>query len=194
ALAFQRLAGVFAGFGDADGVDEHEAGLGAGVRCDLFEVGVGDGAHAAAVHLLVIAFGVGVAQEQQRVDGFDVGAGGDVGDGAGGDHGHGDGDARHGVVAKGVDEAFRVVIAAVGDFLGKVVALAEDFARDVDDFLGVVVVLGEDERLGQPVAAAAGEQFREYPVAVGLQNGADLVGVDHGAVEILAGVVQVVIQ
>ena len=64
----------------------------------------------------------------------------------------------------------------------------------MDDLLGVVVVLGEDQGLGQPVAAAVREQLGEHAVAVGLQHGADLVGVDHGAVELLGAVGQVGIE
>lgn len=64
----------------------------------------------------------------------------------------------------------------------------------MDDLLGVVVVLGEDQRLGQPVAAAVREQFGEHAVAVGLQHGADLVGIDHGAIEFPGRVFQIGVE
>ena len=52
------------------------------------------------------------------------------------------------------------------------------------------VVLGEDERLRHE--RAAGEKLGENDVAIGAQDGADLVGHDDGAVEVGGRVVEIV--
>lgn len=80
---------------------------------------------------------------------------------------------------------------AVGDLFAEVVALAEDFAADVDDVLGVGVVFAEDEGLRDEIAP--GEELRER-VAEGLQDGANLVLHHNGAIELFRGVWKVVVQ
>ena len=78
--------------GDADRVDEHEARLLLRVRRDGLEVGVRDGAGAAALHLLEVLRRADVAHEEHALQRLDVGAGGD--------HVHGDGDAQRGAGAE----------------------------------------------------------------------------------------------
>ena len=82
------------------------------------------------------------------------------------------------------------MLGLVGDLFAEVVALAKDLAAEVDDVLGVGVVLGEDERLRHE--RAAGEQLGLHDVAVGAQDGADLVGHDDGAVEVGGRVIEIV--
>ena len=62
----------------------------------------------------------------------------------------------------------------------------------MDDVVGVGVVLGEDEGLGD--LGAAGKDFGEEPVAEGADDGADLVGSDDGAVELVGVVGEVVVE
>jgi hypothetical protein len=167
-------AGVgLVGLGDADGIDEDEAGLAAGVGGDAGEV---DGAGAAAFHLLEVELGADVAQEEEALEGLDVGAGGD--------HVDGDGDAELGGGAEGFDDILGLPIGFVGDLFAEVVAFAEFFADEGDDVFGVPVGLGKDEGLGHPVAAAAGEEVGEEFFPEGSYHGADLVGDDDGAVEL----------
>ncbi len=96
ALAVERLGNGFQALGDADGVDQDEAGLGFGVGGDGAQAFGGDGAGAAAFHLLEIEFGADVAEEDECFERFDVGAGGD--------HVDGDRDARVEIVAEGADQ------------------------------------------------------------------------------------------
>ena len=63
---------------------------------------------------------------------------------------------------------------------------------DLDDVVGVGVVLGEDERLGD--FGAAGEDLGEEAVAEGADDGADLVGGDDVAVELIGGVGEVLVE
>src|SRR5690606_29187353 len=127
-LAFQRLAGVLLALGNAHGVDEDEARLGLRIGRHGAQVGVGNAAHAAALHLLVIAFALHVTHEDQHFHRLYVGAGGD--------HVHGHRHARERVDTEGLDQRLGVFAAvAVGDFLGKVVAFAEHLTHGVHDLL-----------------------------------------------------------
>ena len=135
-------------------------------------------AHAAALHLLVVAAAAHVAHEQQHFQRFHVGAGGD--------HVHGDGDARVVVVAEAGQDAVGVFFGAVGDLLAEGVALAIDLAQDVDDVVGVAVGLGEDEGLGRFLARR--EDLRFHGGLHGLDHLPDLADVDHGAVQLLGRV------
>jgi hypothetical protein len=169
--------------GDADRVDDDEAGLGGGVRGDGLEVGRGDGAGAAALHLLEVLRRADVAHEEDAFEGFDVGAGGD--------HVDGHGDPQSGGGAEGLEVALGV-LRGIRDLGGEVVALAEDLTDGGDDLLGVGVVLGEDQRLGD--GGAAGEDLGEEPVAEGLEDEADLGLGGDGPVELLVGVLQVLLD
>jgi hypothetical protein len=110
-LLFQRPAFGLEGFLHAHGVDQHEAGLGA-VRAvaDALEAVAVEAAHAAALHLFVVA-AAHVAHEQQHFQRLHVGAGGD--------HVHGHGDARVVVVAEAGEHAVGVFLGAVGDLLAE---------------------------------------------------------------------------
>ena len=77
-------------------------------------------------------------------------------------------------------------------FWREVVALAEFLAHDLDDVFGVGIVLGEDQGLGHP--GAAGKDFAEQLVAVGLDDLADLVRRDHVAVELVGIVLKIVVE
>src|SRR5262249_6878008 len=111
--------------------------------------------------------------------------------GAGGDHVHGDGDAGIDAIAKTLDEIGWVRAGgAVGDLLAEVVSFAELFAHDLDDVVGVGVVFREDKCLRN--YGAAGKDFSEQPVAKGSYHGADLIGRDNGAVELVFGVDQII--
>jgi len=81
---------------------------------------------------------------------------------------------------------------AVGDFLAKVVALAELLADDLDDVVGVAVIAGEYQCLGD--FGAAGEDIGEELLAKLADDGADLVRGDHVAIEIVGGVGEVGIE
>ena len=67
--------------GDADSVDEDEAGLVVRVRGDGLEVAPRNRASAAALHLLEVLRGADVAHEEHALQRLDVGAGGDHVDG-----------------------------------------------------------------------------------------------------------------
>ena len=191
-LALQRAGIGFVAFADANGINDDEMGLGVGIgAADGLQVGGREDAGAAAFHLLEIAAAADIAQEEEAFEWLDVGAGGD--------HVDRDGDAELGRRAELLDERLRLLVAhrllvvgLVGDFLGEVVALAEDLADDVDDVLGVGVVLGKDEGLGNE--SATGEEFGEKGVLECLNDGADL-RLDHdGAVEIAGFVNEVFVQ
>ncbi len=97
---------------------------------------------------------------------------------AGGDHVYRDGYTRIVIVAKGPDQRLRVgAVSLIGDLFGKIVALAENLADDLRDLLGVVIVFREDQ--GFRHFSAAGKQFREQRVAIGLEDGTDLIGYQH---------------
>jgi len=182
----------FVGFADADGVDDDVVVFDFGVFAgDGLEFGGGEDAGAAAFHLFEVAEGADVAEEDEDFEGFDVGASGY--------HVDGDGDAEGGAGAEFADEGIFVggfagvlVFGLVGDFFAEVVAAGEDFAGDVDDFLGVGVVFGEDEGFGDE--GAAGVEFGGEGGFEGLEDGADLGGVDHGAVELVGGVGEVFVE
>ena len=57
-----------------------------------------------------------------------------------------------------------------------------DGAQSLYDVVGVAVVLGEDESLGN--FGAAGKDFGEKAFLEGADDGADLVGSDHVAIEL----------
>ena len=99
-LAFQRGGLQQLGLGDADGVDEHEAVLVTCVGGDDLQVGVGDGAHATALHLLEEVPGPDHSHEHDHLDRLHVGAGGD--------HVDGDGDARVVARAEQLDQSIRL--------------------------------------------------------------------------------------
>ena len=178
-LLLQRAAFGLERLLHAHGVDQHEAGLGAvGAVADALEAVAIEAAHAAALHLLVVALAAHVAHEEQHFQRLHVGAGGD--------HVHGDGDARVVVVAEAGEDAVGVFFGLVGDLLAEGVALAIDLAHDVDDVVGVAVGLGEDQGLGRFLAG--GEDLRLHGGLHGLDHLADLAGVDDGAIQFLAGV------
>ena len=98
----------------------------------------GDGAGAAALHLLEVLRRADVAHEEHALQRLHVGAGGD--------HVDGDRDPQRRASAERLELALGVA-GGVGDLGGEVVALAEHLPDRGDDLLGVVVVLGEDQRL-----------------------------------------------
>ena len=174
----ERLAGGLERFGDADGIHDDVVGLAAGRGGgDLLEVVVIEGAGAAALHLLEIVPAPHVAHEQQAFERLDVGAGGH--------HVHGHGDARVVVVAELREDGFRVFGGFVGDLLAELVALAELLAHRLDDVVGVAVGLGEDERFRNFGAA---RKYLRPLVPKGADDGANLVRVDDGTVQFLAGI------
>ena len=175
-LALKGAGVGLVGLGDADGIDEDEAGLGSGIGGDGGEVGGIDGACPPPFHLLEVELGADIAQEEQALEGLDVGAGGD--------HIHGDGDAELGRGEEGLDDVLGLAAGLVGDLFAEVVPFAELLTDDRDDVFGVVVVLGEDEGLGHPVAGAAGKEIGEEFFPEGGDDLADLVGDDDGAVEL----------
>ena len=115
-LAVQGLRDVLQALGDADRVDQHKAGLFLGVRGHLAQLRRRDRARAAPLHLLEIERRLHVAQKDQHLQRFHVGAGGD--------HVDGDGDARVVVGAELPDQLLRVgAVGLVGDLLREIVAL-----------------------------------------------------------------------
>ena len=184
-FAVQGLRDVLQALGDADRVDQHEAGLFLGVGRHLAQLRRRDRARAAPLHLLEIERRLHVAQKDQHLQRLHVGAGGD--------HVDGDGDARVVVGAELPDQLLGVgAVGLVGDLLREIVAAAEDFADDADDLLGMVVVLAEDQGLRH--FAAAGKQFGEQAVAIGFEHGADLVRHHHRAVELLRRVGEILVE
>ena len=189
-LAVERAGFGLVALAHANRIDDDETRLGAGVFAgDGLQISGREHAGAAPFHLLEIDAAADVAQEDEDFERLDVGAGGD--------HVHGDGDAQCGREAEFADEFLRLcglagdgVLRMIGDLFAEVVALAEDLAAEVDDVLGVGVVLGEDERLGHK--RAAGEELGLHDVAIGAQDGADLVGHDDGAVEVGRRVIEIV--
>jgi hypothetical protein len=160
-LLLQRAAFGLEGFLHAHGVDQHEAGLGAFCAvADALEAVAIQAAHAAALHLLVVALAAHVSHEQQHFQRLDVGAGGD--------HVHGDGNARVVVVAKAAEDAVGVFFGAVGDLLAEGVPWTVDLAQDVDDVVGVAVGLGKDQGLGR--LFARGEDLRFHGGFHGLDH------------------------
>ena len=169
----------------AHAVHDDKVGLADGVGRHGLQVGGVAHAHAPAFHLLKEVAAFHGAHEHHNFHRFDVGAGGD--------HVHGDGNARKVAVAKGADQVLGLGTgAAVGDFLGKVVALAKLFAQDFDNFFGVVVVFGKHQGFGH--LGAAGEDLARQPVAKGADDGANLVGGLHGTVQRVGVVGQVFVQ
>ena len=155
------------------------------------QIGGGEHAGAAAFHLLEVDAAAHVAEEEEALEGFDVGAGGD--------HVHGDGDAELRGGAEFGDEVLTFggfagggVLGLVGDLLAEVGAFAEDLPDEVDDVFGVAVVFGEDERFGDE--GAAGEQLGEEGIAICGEHGADLRGDDDAAVEFLCGEGEVIVE
>ena len=153
------------------------------------QVGGGEHAGAAPFHLLEINTAADIAEEDEDFERLDVRAGGD--------HVHGDGDAQRGREAELPDEflGFRGLagdgmLRLIGDLFAEVVPLPKDLAAEVDDVLGVGVVLGEDERLWHE--RAAGEQLGLHDIAIGAQDGANLIGHDDGAVEVGGRVIEIV--
>jgi hypothetical protein len=63
--------------GDPDGVHDDEPGLRGCVGGDGLEVGGGDGSSSAALHLLEVLRRADIAHEEDALQRFDVGAGGD---------------------------------------------------------------------------------------------------------------------
>ena len=74
---------------------------------------------------------------------------------------------KDGAIAEGCDKR-----------LGESVSFAEYAAAEMHDVLGVRVVLGEDKRLERE--HGTGELFGLNNVAIGAQDGADLIGHDNG--------------
>jgi len=124
-----------------------------------------------------------IAHEHDAFQGPDVGAGGD--------HVDGDGDAVLRIGAEGFDGFFCGFFSDfVGDLFAEGVDFIEDFAHSIDDAVAVVVVFGEDEGFGDPLhfvglPLAFGEAFFEAAVFIGLNDGANLVGGQDAAVELL---------
>jgi hypothetical protein len=146
--------------------------LGESIRAAYgLQVGGRKNSRTATFHLLEVSATSGVAQEQEAFERFDVGARGD--------HVHSDGDAKLGRGAKLLNERLGLLVALglrivglVGDLLGEVVALAEDFADEMDGVLGVGVVLAENESLGHKRSAR--EKLDEQRVLESLEHGTNL--------------------
>ena len=156
-----------------------------GVGRDRLEVGGVDDAHATALHLLEEVAALDRAHEHDDFQRLDVGAGGD--------HVDGDDDARVVGVAELLQQILGLLAGgAVGHLPAEVVPLAELLPHDLHDVVGVVVVLGEDQRLRH--LGAAGEDLGEELLLEGADDGADLVGRDHVAVERAGVVGQVVVE
>jgi hypothetical protein len=154
-------------FGDADRIDQHEAGLGFRIRGHLAQLFGTDGPRATTLHLLEIEFRFHIAQEDQHLERFHVRAGRD--------HVDGDRDARIVVVAEGADQRFRIgAVGAIGDLFGEVVAFAEDFPQEPDDLLGMMVVLGEDRKIGDVARRLLGKTRERDAFRLGLDNAAEL--------------------
>ena len=171
--------------GNAHRVHDDETVLAVGVGRHRVEVGGGDGADAAPLHLLEEVAAAHVAHEKHHLHRLDVGAGGD--------HVHGDHDAGVEAVA---ELRYQVLWpgpgGAVGYLLAEVVALGELLSHDVHDVVGVAVVLGEDDGLGHVLAAR--EYLGCHLVAEGLDDRAYLVHRHHVAVELAGRVGQFILQ
>ena len=103
-LLLERAGVGLVALADADGIDDDEVGLGAGVCAgDGLQIGGREHAGAAAFHLLEIDAAADVAQEEEALERFDVGAGGD--------HVHGDGDAELRRDAELLDEVLGLFVA-----------------------------------------------------------------------------------
>ncbi len=191
-LAFERAGLGLVAFADADGIDDDEVGFGAGVGTgDGLEIGGGEHAGAAAFHLFEVDAAADIAEEEEALEGFDVGACGD--------HVDGDGDAELRGGAEFGDEVLTFggfagggVLGLVGDFLAEVGAFGEDLPDEVDDVFGVAVVFGEDEGFGDE--GAAGEEVGEEGVFECGEDGADLGRDDDAAVEFFGGEGEVIVE
>ena len=145
----------------------------------------GDGADAAAGHLVEEAAAADVAHEEDDLDRLDIGAGCD--------HIHRHDDAGVVAVAEGGQQVLRLRPGGpVGDLPAEVVALAELLADDAHDVVGVAVVLGEDDGLGHVVAAR--EYLGEELVPKGLDDSPNLVFGNHVPVKLIGGVDQVLLE
>lgn len=117
-------------FADADGIDEHEVGFGAGVFAgDGLKVGGREDAGAVAFHLLKVNAAADVAEEDEDFERFDVRAGGD--------HVHGHGDAERGGKAECIG-----CTAPAGSPMAN--SCRPQRPRNFDQFLGLGGLAGEE--------------------------------------------------
>ena len=133
-------------------------------------------------HLLEVAFRFHVAHEEQALQRFHIGAGGD--------HVHGDGDARIEIIAELAEDGLGIFLVLVGDLLAEAVLLIELLADDLDDVVGVGIGLGEDKGFRDFLAVR--ENGRQG-IAEGADDGANLGGIDDVAVEGFTAVFRILI-
>src|ERR1035438_2721940 len=199
-LAFERARFDQWMIGHAHGVDDNEAVLDVGVRRYAAEFVGRKNANAPALHLFEVVEASHIAQEEKDLQWADVGPRRD--------HVYGHDNARIvgrseerqnalGLVSRlnpFSDRLFRPVVAlylpadsdlssSVGYLLAEIVAFAELLADDLHNIIGVAVVAGEHKRLRD--FGAAGKDVGKELVAKFADDGANLVGGDNVAIEIL---------
>ena len=158
---------------------------------DGLQIGGGEDASSPPLHLLEVGAAAGVAEEEEALQGLDIGAGGDH------VHRHGNAELRGGTEL--LDEGFGFLVAAglgivglVGDLLGEVVPLPKDFADKMNGVLCMRVVFAEDECLRNH--GASWKEFGEEGLLECLENRADL-GLHHdGTVEILGRIGEILVE
>src|SRR6185437_8481872 len=118
-----------------------------------------------------------IAHEEKAFEGFHIGTGRD--------HIHRYRDARIVVVAELRKNRLRVFLGLVCDLLAKIVALPELFTSRLNDVVCVAVGFRKYESLRYFLSS---RKNLGQLVAVGADNGADLVGVDDSTVKLCGGV------
>ena len=183
-LALQGAGLGLFGFGDAYGVhnDKMVLVLG-GRRGDFLQVILAQNASATAFHLLKIVLAAHVPHENQALDGFDIGAGGD--------HIHGYRNAGVIIVAEVAQDLLRV-IGSVGDFLTELVAFAKFLADDLNDVVGMAVGFGKNQRFGHFLTPW--EKCGEQILPERANDHTDLAGIDNVPVQLGGNIVHILIQ
>ena len=100
------------------------------------QIGLREDARSTALHLLEVDAATDIAEEEEDLQGLDVGAGGD--------HVHSDCDTKVGRGTELGDEVFGFrgaaglgVLCLVGDLLAEIIPSTKDLSDNMDDVLGV---------------------------------------------------------
>ena len=136
-----------------------------------------------ALHLLKIIFAAHIPHEDQALDGFDIGAGGN--------HIYCDRNAGIVAIAELTEHTLRI-FGGVGNLFAELVSLAELFPDNLDDVVGVAVGFGENQSFGDFLTPW--EQRGKQAFPEGADHHADLAGIDNVPVQLGGLVIHILVQ
>ena len=182
-LALQGTGLGLLGLGNAHRIHNDKVVLVLGGRGGhLLQVVLAEGTGTPALHLLKIVLAAYIPHENQALDGFDIGAGGN--------HVHCDRNTGIVAIAELTEHTLRI-LGGVGNLFTELVSLAEFLPDNLDDVVGVAVCFGKNQSLRDFLTPW--EQRGKQVVPECADHHTDLAGIDNVPVQLSGLVIHILI-